>query len=139
MPIAAKSNNNKIKDKRMNAKKGFTLIEIMIVVAIIAILAAIAIPNFISYRKTSQMNACIANLKALDNATEAYRIRQNDSTACPKLSDLVKAGDSSGKYYFNKSVKCPAGGTYTPATTSEGWKCSVDADGFKHAVNTDAK
>ena len=123
-----------------HAQKGFTLIEIMIVVAIIAILAAIAIPNFISYRKTSQMNACIANLKALDNATEAYRIRENNSTATPTLSDLCKAGDTTGKYYFNKEVKCPAGGTYTPATATEGWKCSLatSSDGFNH-VQKDGK
>ena len=48
-------------NKRMN--KGFTLVEIMIVVAIIAILAAVAIPNFVKYRKTAQMNACIGNDK----------------------------------------------------------------------------
>lgn len=112
----------------MNMKKGFTLIEIMIVVAIIAILAAIAIPNFISYRKTSQMNACIANLKALDNATEAYRIRANDSTLIPTLAQLCDASgtDTTGKYYFKKTLVCPAGGSYTkPASVNEGWTCAV--------------
>lgn len=51
-------------------RKGFTLVEIMIVVAIIAVLAAIAIPNFIKSRKQSQMNACIANLKQIEGAKE---------------------------------------------------------------------
>ena len=54
--------------KRM--KKGFTLVEIMIVVAIIAILAAVAIPNFIKYRKSSQATACVSNLKQIQAAKE---------------------------------------------------------------------
>ena len=49
-------------------KKGFTLVEIMIVVAIIAIIMSIAIPNFMRSRKKSQMNCCIANLKQIDSA-----------------------------------------------------------------------
>lgn len=58
---------------KMN-KKGFTLVEIMIVVAIIGLLAAIAIPNFIRARQTAQKNACIANLKQLQGAIQVWAI-----------------------------------------------------------------
>ena len=54
----------------MKRKMGFTLVEIMIVVAIIAILAAVAIPNFIKYRRTSMATACVSNLKQIQAAKE---------------------------------------------------------------------
>jgi prepilin-type N-terminal cleavage/methylation domain-containing protein len=55
-------------------KKGFTLVEIMIVVLIIGLLAAIAIPNFIKARKTTQTNACIDNMRVIAGAVEQYRM-----------------------------------------------------------------
>src|SRR2546425_13344787 len=69
---------------RTSRKSGFTLVEIMIVVAIIGLLAAIAIPNFIKARTTSQMNACINNLRQIDGAVQEWALEQkkgHDSTA----------------------------------------------------------
>src|SRR6516225_1825642 len=59
---------------RTSKKSGFTLVEIMIVVAIIGLLAAIAIPNFVRARTTSQQNACINNLRQFDGAVQQYAL-----------------------------------------------------------------
>ena len=80
--------------------KGFTLIELMIVVAIIAILAAVAIPNFVKYRKTSQMNACISNLKTIQAAVEQAKMA---GVATPTKDDIV----GSDKYIKTTPI-CPA-------------------------------
>lgn len=82
-----------------NLKKGFTLVEIMIVVAIIAILAAVAIPNFIKYRKNSQANACIANLKEIQGAKE--QLLMNSKT----LDDTNLFG---AEGVIKVKPKCPA-------------------------------
>src|SRR5271155_2617406 len=76
--------------KRTTAKKqGFTLVEIMIVVAIIGLLAAIAIPNFVKARTTSQQNACINNLRLIDSSKQQWALEQKQTTtSTPAGSDL---------------------------------------------------
>ena len=104
-------------NRKTSRKSGFTLVEIMIVVAIIGLLAAIAIPNFIKARTTSQMNACINNLRQIDGAIQQWALEnKKDSTATPLFTDI------SG--YLKNSVICPSGGTtfansYTLATVAD--------------------
>jgi prepilin-type N-terminal cleavage/methylation domain-containing protein len=83
---------------------GFTLVEIMIVVAIIGLLATIAIPNFVKARDTAKMSACINNLRQIDGAVQTWALetRQGDN-AQPQYADI--------KGYLKNQVVCPSGGT----------------------------
>ena len=84
-------------------KSGFTLIEIMIVVAVIGLLAAIAIPNFIKARSTSQVNACINNLRQIEGAEQQWGLETKQAAlAVPTYPDV------SG--YMRNALVCPAGG-----------------------------
>src|SRR5260221_14058408 len=66
--------------KLNKSRQGFTLVEIMIVVAIIALLAAIAVPNFLRARKRSQATRMLEDLRILDSACDQYAIESNKST-----------------------------------------------------------
>jgi type II secretion system protein G len=93
-----------------NLRKGFTLVEIMIVVLIIGILMAIAVPNFMNARNTSQTKACVANLKTLETAKEQYLMDPvlTKAAATPTVDLLVSSK------IVKAAPTCPtAGATYT--------------------------
>jgi len=112
------------------ARKGFTLVEIMIVVLIIGILLAIAVPNFIKARENSRQKSCIANLKQIESAKEQYAMDQKlGPTADVAMTDIAGGADK----YIKVEPKCPTDDTaYTVGAMNVQPTCANSADG--HAL-----
>ncbi|MBM3832824.1 MAG: prepilin-type N-terminal cleavage/methylation domain-containing protein [Verrucomicrobia bacterium] len=105
-----------------NRKGGFTLVEIMIVVAIIGLLAAIAIPNFVKARTSVQKNACIANLRQIEGAKEQWALENK------KTEGAATTGSESAINAFlrgGNTPSCPGNGSYTYGAVGTAPTCSL--------------
>jgi prepilin-type N-terminal cleavage/methylation domain-containing protein len=105
---------------KVSRKAGFTLVEIMIVVAIIGLLAAIAIPNFVRARTTSQMNACINNLRLIDSAGQQWALEQHQGSAAVPAATALQpylGHGSAGELPTCPADTTAAGATYTTSYT----------------------
>src|SRR5687767_13773706 len=107
------------------AHKGFTLVEIMIVVLIIGILLAIAVPNFIKARESSRAKSCVANLKQVEAAKEQWAMDiKAAAIASPADTDLYGTNQ-----YIRNTPSCPSGGTYTIGNMATRPLCNVSTNG----------
>jgi len=107
-------------------RQGMTLIEIMLVVSIIALIAAIALPAFTKVRRTAQQTACIQNLKQIDSAKEqaamAYFLSQGAAIADASVNAYLRGG----------APTCEGGGIYTYNAVGTDPTCSITDP--KHAI-----
>ncbi len=121
--------------------RGFTLVEMMIVILVIGILLAIAVPSFLNARETGRSKACVANLYQI-NSAKLQCVMDNklapDSTAKFSVDgitttvagpngtyQLTRAGSSVN--YIRTVPVCPSGGNYTPGLVSAAPTCDVSA------------
>ena len=105
-------------------RSSYTFVAV-IVVAIIGLLAAIAIPNFVKARERSQVNSCIANLKQMEGAKATWALEQKKvDTDTPVDTDLFGA-----TAYVKNKPECPGGGTYDLNAVSTKVSCTLAGSG----------
>ncbi len=103
---------------------GFTLVEIMIVVAIIGLLSMIALPNFLKHRNSVRVKACMGNLRVINQAKASWAIETGRvSSSLPVTSDIIP--------YLRdgRMPECPADGTYRIRSVRRTPICSLWSEG----------
>ena len=123
-----------LRNLKARKQSGFTLIEIMIVVLIIGILLAIAVPNFVKARESSRAKSCSSNLKQIESAKQQWAM-DNRKNGTDTPTDAVLYGADK---YIKKAPLCPSGGAYTVATVDAAPTCNKSTPEYPHTVDGQA-
>lgn len=110
---------------------GFTLVEIMIVVAVIGIILAIVLPNYIKSGRAVHKTVCIANLEKIDGAIDQWAIENHIASGTTMSSSDEE--DIYNNYMKGNKPKCPSRGEYTLHTVGVKPQvtCSKESEGHK--------
>jgi prepilin-type N-terminal cleavage/methylation domain-containing protein len=106
-------------------RKPLTLIEVVVVVAIIGLLAALAIPVMLNARSISQRNECIANLTRIESAKEMWALANNKTTGDAVTGDMAALVGN----YLKTTPVCAGGGSYVLGPVGSKPQCSKSASG----------
>jgi prepilin-type N-terminal cleavage/methylation domain-containing protein len=110
-------------------KRGFTLVEIMIVVLIIGILLAIAVPNFVKAREVSRAKSCLSNLRGISYAKEQWAVEEKKGTTDTPVAAALYGPTA----YIKSTPLCPSGGSYTINDLANFPACSVGTNSAGYA------
>lgn len=107
--------------KWLKNQKGFTLVELMVVVVIIGILVGIAVPSYNKVTKTAEKTACEANMRAVMGAIQVIKFENINSETPDELGGPLNENHPlMVKKYFTELPTCPAGGNYTIGIEADG-------------------
>lgn len=109
-----------------SARRGFTLLEILIVVAVVGILVALAIPNFLKSRVHARKQMCIENLAQIESAKQLWGVENAKKDGDnPSEADLIGSDR-----YMKRLPQCAAGGSYTFNPIGTTATCNVEGHSY---------
>lgn len=115
--------------KQNSRKSGFTLVELMIVVLIIGILLAVAVPQWIGARERSRRSSCVSNIRLIDHAKEQFAMETGLINGAPcTMADIYPD-------YIGRTMsrpECHSGGNYTVGNIGETPTCSYIVGNYPH-------